>query len=78
MRERMLSVVCAAALAGGTAMGQGTVPEAAAGPAGKPVHLAVDFSKSVGVYKPIYSWFGYDEAQLHDDASRQGAPSAVT
>ncbi len=26
------------------------------------VHIQVDLSKSIGAYKPIYSWFGYDEA----------------
>jgi xylan 1,4-beta-xylosidase len=27
-----------------------------------PVSIQVDLAKSVGPYKPIYSWFGYDEA----------------
>ncbi|WP_345945232.1 beta-xylosidase [Granulicella sp. dw_53] len=27
-----------------------------------PVSIQVDLTKTVGVYKPIYSWFGYDEA----------------
>lgn len=29
---------------------------------GKPVSIQVDLNKPEGVYKPIYSWFGYDEA----------------
>src|SRR5882757_10877435 len=27
-----------------------------------PVAISVDLGKTVGPYKPIYSWFGYDEA----------------
>src|SRR6187399_946940 len=27
-----------------------------------PVTIQVDLSKRIGPYKPIYSWFGYDEA----------------
>ena len=27
-----------------------------------PVAIQVDLSKPVGTYKPIYSWFGYDES----------------
>ena len=27
-----------------------------------PVDIQVDLAKQVGPYKPIYSWFGYDEA----------------
>jgi xylan 1,4-beta-xylosidase len=61
------------------ASGQGTVPELQPLAMGAPVHIAVDLAKSVGTYKPIYSWFGYDEgnyttmrdgkkllAELHD------------
>jgi xylan 1,4-beta-xylosidase len=36
-------------------------PAASAG-SGDPVSIRVDLQKSVGAYKPIYSWFGYDEA----------------
>jgi xylan 1,4-beta-xylosidase len=59
--------------------GQGTVPELAAQATGAPVHIAVNLAKTVGSYKAIYSWFGYDEgnyttmrdgkkllAELHD------------
>ncbi|ADW70371.1 GH39 family glycosyl hydrolase [Granulicella tundricola] len=28
----------------------------------EPVSIQVDLSKPVGAYKPVYSWFGYDEA----------------
>lgn len=41
---------------------QGTVPAPPAPPSGPPVAINVDLSKVVGPYKPIYSWFGYDEA----------------
>jgi xylan 1,4-beta-xylosidase len=50
------SVFAAAAL-----FGQGTIPTPAA-PAEKPATIQVDLSKALGPYKPIYSWFGYDEA----------------
>ena len=41
---------------------QGTVPEKAPASTQTPVAIHVDMAKSVGAYKPIYSWFGYDEA----------------
>jgi xylan 1,4-beta-xylosidase len=44
------------------AFSQGTVPEAAPKSGAVPVTIQVDLSKTVGPYKPIYSWFGYDEA----------------
>jgi xylan 1,4-beta-xylosidase len=44
------------------AVAQGTVPEAEARPGKTPVVIQVDLGKTVGAYKPIYSWFGYDEA----------------
>jgi xylan 1,4-beta-xylosidase len=50
-------------LAANRALAQGTVPPPARAfsqPA--PVLIQVDLSKTVGPYKPIYSWFGYDEA----------------
>ncbi|WP_058189694.1 GH39 family glycosyl hydrolase [Terracidiphilus gabretensis] len=60
-------------------IGQGTVPELPSHATGAPVHIVVDLAKPVGPYKPIYSWFGYDEgnyttmrdgrkllAELHD------------
>ena len=33
-----------------------------ASPAQQTVHIDVDLSRTVGAYKPIYAWFGYDEA----------------
>ncbi len=47
---------------GSAAIAQGTVPEMVPGPSGAPVTIQVDLNKTVGPYKPIYSWFGYDEA----------------
>ena len=61
MRQHVLALVSAAVLSSAITTAQGTVPEAVAAPAGKPVHIAVDLGKPVGPYKPIYSWFGYDE-----------------
>ena len=29
-----------------------------------PVAISVDLGKTVGPYKPIYAWFGYDEANF--------------
>ncbi len=49
-------LLCAA-----SAVTQGTQPAPPPGAAGRPVTIAVDLSKTVGPYKPIYSWFGYDE-----------------
>ncbi len=60
---RFLTYVSALALAlvSLSALGQGTVPELPPQTTGAPVHIAVDLAKTVGPYKPIYSWFGYDE-----------------
>jgi xylan 1,4-beta-xylosidase len=44
------------------AISQGTVPEPAPASGVAPVTIQVDLNKTVGPYKPIYSWFGYDEA----------------
>ena len=57
-----LVVGCLSVAAAGGAIAQGTVPELAPGPSGTPVTIKVDLNKVVGPYKPIYSWFGYDEA----------------
>lgn len=40
---------------------QGVQPTLPEPPSGAPVAIQVDLNKSVGPYKPIYSWFGYDE-----------------
>ena len=44
-----------------TALAQGTVPERVPPSSQPPVSISVDLAKTVGAYKPIYSWFGYDE-----------------
>ena len=46
-----------AALGAPILLAQGTPPEPQA-----PVSIHVDLGKTIGDYKPIYSWFGYDEA----------------
>ena len=38
------------------------VPEPSPAPAGTPVSIRVELNRKLGAYKPIYSWFGYDEA----------------
>ena len=48
---RFLTLALAAILASGGASAQQA-----------PVAISVDLGKTVGPYKPIYSWFGYDEA----------------
>ncbi|GGH07686.1 GH39 family glycosyl hydrolase [Silvibacterium dinghuense] len=45
-----------------TAPGQATIPAPIPPSSGTPVHIAVDLAQPVGPYKPIYSWFGYDES----------------
>ena len=45
-----------------TGVAQGTVPEPVPASSQQPVAIQVDLGKIVGPYKPIYSWFGYDEA----------------
>lgn len=47
---------------GGTALAQGTVPVPMPASKQSPVAIQVDLNRTVGPYKPIYSWFGYDEA----------------
>ncbi|MDW5267674.1 MULTISPECIES: beta-xylosidase [Acidobacteriaceae] len=44
------------------ALAQGTVPLPAPASTQTPVSIQVNLDKPVGPYKPIYSWFGYDEA----------------
>ncbi len=53
---------CLSVAAASGAIAQGTVPEIVPGPSGSPVAIQVDLNKTLGPYKPIYSWFGYDEA----------------
>jgi xylan 1,4-beta-xylosidase len=51
MRKFAVLLLCAAAL--------GAVAQS---PSSEPVKIGVDLTQSVGSYKPIYSWFGYDES----------------
>jgi len=44
-----------------TVLAQGSVPERTPSSSQPPVTISVDLAKTVGPYKPIYSWFGYDE-----------------
>ena len=53
MRNIAILLICAA-----------TIHGAAQGPASNPVNVQVDLAKALGVYKPIYSWFGYDESNF--------------
>jgi xylan 1,4-beta-xylosidase len=50
-----------ACVAQATALAQGVVPPAPAASTEAPATITVDFASKVGPYKPIYSWFGYDE-----------------
>jgi xylan 1,4-beta-xylosidase len=43
-------------------MGQGVIPTAPPASVQPPTIITVDMASKVGAYKPIYSWFGYDEA----------------
>jgi xylan 1,4-beta-xylosidase len=45
-----------------TATAQGTVPEPLPASTEAPVSIRVDLDRKIGPWKPIYSWFGYDEA----------------
>ena len=59
-RDVMLGVAITLASAAGR--GQGTVPAMPPPAGGTPVSIQVDLGKTIGPYKPVYSWFGYDEA----------------
>jgi xylan 1,4-beta-xylosidase len=50
MQKLAIALICAAAI------------QAAAQAPSNPVTVQVDLAKPQGVYKPIYSWFGYDES----------------
>lgn len=55
-------VVAIASLFAATAWGQGVIP-ASRGPAEQPtITISADLSRDVARFRPIYSWFGYDEA----------------
>jgi xylan 1,4-beta-xylosidase len=44
------------------AWAQGATPESPASSSAAPVSIQVDLGKEIGPFNPIYSWFGYDEA----------------
>ena len=59
LKKTFLSCV----LAGTTgAMAQGVIPPAPPASTQSPATITVDMANKIGAYKPIYSWFGYDEA----------------
>lgn len=49
-------------LSGAALLAQGTVPPPLPSSTAAPATIQVDLNQSVGPYKPIYRWFGYDEA----------------
>jgi xylan 1,4-beta-xylosidase len=53
MHKRVIALLCAAA-----------IQAVAQGPQTSPVSIQIDLTKSQGAYKPIYSWFGYDESNF--------------
>jgi len=59
-KKTFLSCVLAGSTAGAAA--QGIIPSAPLASTQSPATITVDFANKVGPYKPIYSWFGYDEA----------------
>lgn len=52
----------AGALLTSYAAGQGIIPPPVPASTQATVSITADLSRTVGPYKPIYSWFGYDEA----------------
>jgi xylan 1,4-beta-xylosidase len=61
-RALVISGIGLQAFVSAAAIAQGTVPEPAPPSSQTQVSIQVDLGKMVGAYKPIYSWFGYDEA----------------
>ena len=51
---KAVALLISAAVAAGVAAGQGPAP--------KPVLIQVNLAEPAGSYKPILSWFGYDES----------------
>ncbi len=66
MRRGSVWMAHAAVVAGAVLQGfasMGAIAQSTAPPVGQtPVAVQVDLSKKIGPYKPIYGWFGYDEA----------------
>jgi xylan 1,4-beta-xylosidase len=58
----LLSASVLLSLPAALVVAQGTVPEMLPPATGPAVAIQVDLAKTIGPYKPIYSWFGYDEA----------------
>lgn len=62
MIRTICSLSCAASLLSAvSAFGQGVVPAPVPPALSAPVTMRVELDHTVGPYKPIYSWFGYDE-----------------
>ena len=69
LRWKPALVAVALIMADTGAVAQGTQPEPLPAATGRPVTIAVDLTKTVGAYTPIYAWFGYDEGNyttMHD------------
>src|SRR5271154_482826 len=49
-------------MGGSACFAQGTVPAPLPASSETPAAIQVDLNRTVGPYKPIYRWFGYDEA----------------
>ena len=59
-RSWILNLLALTATAG--LLAQGVQPPPPPAPGGTPVRITVDLGRPLGPYKPIYSWFGYDES----------------
>lgn len=58
----VLAVPGQSAVRGRPTASQNNAPSSSVPPAERPITINVDLTKTVGNYTPIYSWFGYDEA----------------
>jgi len=58
----VLSVPGQSAMRGRTIASQNNAPSSSVPPAERSITINVNLTKTVGNYTPIYSWFGYDEA----------------
>jgi xylan 1,4-beta-xylosidase len=61
-RLRAIAIVGSQVMTAAAMLAQGTVPAPEPASSQTPVEIQVDLNKTVGPYKPIYAWFGYDEA----------------